>query len=180
VQQTLLEVNKTDMKVDGDGRSWAKVDGDSGAIMKVEEAQKRAAAEIALKETPEERRLREERRREKAERETKIAKWEEDTSGNKFSAMALAEVQAVIAKVEEDTSDNKLSAKTLVLGPPQSSELRPLIGDKSAQAGGKAAAWRCFATNSCCCSLACFEIFSALHSIQRWQCTTLRHRTQRP
>jgi hypothetical protein len=128
------------MKVDGDGRSWAKVDGDSGAIMKVEEAQKRAAAEIALKETPEERRLREERRREKAEREAKIAKWEEDTSGNKFSAMALAEVQAVIAKVEEDTSDNKLSAKTLVLGPPQSSELRPLIGDKSAQAGGKAAA----------------------------------------
>ena len=62
VQQTLLEVNKTDMKVDGDGRSWAKVDGDSGAIMKVEEAQKRLAAEIALQETPEERRLREERR----------------------------------------------------------------------------------------------------------------------
>jgi hypothetical protein len=62
VQQTLLEVNKTDMKVDSDGRSWAKVEDGSGAIMKVEEAQKRLAAEIALKETPEERRLREERR----------------------------------------------------------------------------------------------------------------------
>ena len=59
VQQTLLEVNKTDMKVDSDGRSWALVEVGSRAIMKVEEAQKRLAAEIALKETPEERRLRE-------------------------------------------------------------------------------------------------------------------------
>ena len=61
VQQTLLEVKKTDMKVDGDGRSWAIVEDGSGAIMKGEEARKRVAAEIALQETPEERRLREER-----------------------------------------------------------------------------------------------------------------------
>ena len=93
VQQTLLEVNKPDMKLDSDGRSWAIVEDGSGAIMKVEEAQKRLAAEIALQETPEERRLREERRQKAAAAE------EEKKLNAEKAAKAKAEKEAATLRL---------------------------------------------------------------------------------
>jgi flagellar biosynthesis GTPase FlhF len=87
------------MKVDCDGRSWAKVDDGSGAIMKVEEAQKRAAAEIAFQEPPEKRREREGRRRHKAETEAKKKK-EEEASKHKAAAEAQAKAEKIAAAQE--------------------------------------------------------------------------------
>jgi hypothetical protein len=106
VQQTLLEVNKTDMKVDCDGRSWAKVEHGSGAIMKVEEAQKRAAAEIALQETPEETRLRVERRQ-KAE-----AVEEEKKLNAEKAAKAKAEKEAATAAKKAQFDPRQRSGRT--------------------------------------------------------------------
>ena len=60
VQQSLLEVNKVDMKAGGGG-DWSVVEDGSSSIMTAEEAEKRLAAELALAETPEERREREKR-----------------------------------------------------------------------------------------------------------------------
>ena len=67
VQQSLLEVNKVDMKAGGGG-DWSVVEDGSSSIMTAEEAAKRRAAEIALAETPEERREREKRAQEEADK----------------------------------------------------------------------------------------------------------------
>jgi len=67
VQQSLLEVNKVDIKAGGGG-GWSVVRDGSSSIMTAEEAEKRLAAELALAETPEERREREKRAQEEADK----------------------------------------------------------------------------------------------------------------
>ena len=67
MQQSLLEVNKVDIKAGGGG-GWSVVRDGSSSIMTAEEAEKRLAAELALAETPEERREREKRAQEEADK----------------------------------------------------------------------------------------------------------------
>jgi hypothetical protein len=88
VQQSLLEVNKVDMKAGG-GVGWSVVRDGSSSIMTAEEAEKRLAAELALAETPEERREREKRAQE-----------------------ALRRAQEEADKIKVYPSSNKLSCKS--------------------------------------------------------------------
>ena len=88
VQQSLLEVKKVDIKAGG-GVGWSVVEDGSSSIMTAEEAEKRLAAELALAETPQERREREERAQE-----------------------ALRRAQEEADKIKVYPSSNKLSCKS--------------------------------------------------------------------
>ena len=87
VHQSLLEVNKVDMKAESGG-GWSVVKDGSNSIMTAEEAEKRLAAEIGLAETPEERREREKRVQEALRAQKEADKIKVYPSSNIFLANA--------------------------------------------------------------------------------------------